>query len=194
MVSLDFGFVLGGACILDARYSSPLTHHHPPFSQEPPPTMTNSRQLLIFDINHVLVKKGTQSIRPYARETLSTLLEDQEHYAVAIWASSQKGKVDSLLDMMLSDEQQQQLMFRWDYDQCVHLPNFEVTRDLSHVWTQFPDYNETNTSIYVNDAKKVMDPYVACVKIVESYGGPRKAKGDTVLMNLKQQLDVSLFA
>ncbi len=155
--------------------------------------MTINRQLIIFDLNHVLVKKGTESLRPHVKETLSALLEEPEDYAVGIWASCQKEKVDRLLEKIITIEQQQQLLFTWSNIQCTQLPDFQTTRDLCNVWAEFPEFNDGNTTICVNDAKKVMDQYVKCVKIIPSYEGPRKAKGDTVLLHLKEQLDAAFF-
>lgn len=147
------------------------------------------RHLLVFDINHIFVKKGTESVRPYAKEFWTELLNDTDNYAVAIWASSQSTKVDCLLNKILTENQRQQLLFVWDHAQCKQLSDFQITRDLSHIWQQFPEFNAATTTIFVNDAKKVMDEYAECVGLIPSYEGPRKAKGDQVLLSFKDQID-----
>lgn len=146
------------------------------------------RRLLIFDINHVLMKKGTLHVRPFVQDFFAEL-DGDDHYTVAIWTATQMEKTEKSIDILFTPHQHNNLLFVWTHDSCTKLLDFQTTRSLAKVWTTFPQYGPDNTTVFVNDRKKVEDEYESCVWPIPSFEGPRKGKNDQIFATLKSELD-----
>lgn len=153
----------------------------------------SSRCLLIFDINHVLMKKGSMHIRPFVQTFFADVFDDKSSYQVAIWSAMQAGKTRDSVIALFDEKQQKELLFVWTHEECQKLPDFQTTRSAAKVWKRFTEYGPDNTLFFVNDAKKVEDAYQSCVYAIPSFEGPRKGKNDQVFATLKSELDRMKF-
>lgn len=159
-------------------------------------------QLLIMDLAHILVKKqgkGKVSVRPHVVPFLRPILEDEYDYILAIWSSMPPENVQNALNNVLNKEEQTKLLFVWTQDQCNPLVDednqhtYKYTRDLQQVWNEYPQFNQKNTIIFIDEKYKVMDAYQECCLILPQYDGPRLAKNDIVFVDMKTRLDNHLF-
>jgi len=141
----------------------------------------SKRKLIIFDLNGVLLDREYRDPkgllpkieedvtlplptiignfaawkRPDANNKLAKLFEN---YDIAIWSSAKMFNVEPLVRFMFDLETRSKLKFVWSQENCTvekgedpRKPLF--IKDLSKMWKEFPEYDQTNT-LLIDDSKE----------------------------------------
>jgi hypothetical protein len=114
-------------------------------------------------------------LRPHVRTLLEGILQLQRLNLcrIAIWTSITEMNAQVIINQLLTLQEQSECLFIWNANQCKALkthsrmgyPNvptltsddagtphpeipFKSYKDLAHVWNQFPQFNEYNTTLF----------------------------------------------
>lgn len=83
-----------------------------------------------------------------------------ENYNVAVWSSARRENVDHLIDLVFGKIRRKLLAFEWDQSHCESHSQGAFSekpiffKNLSKVWDKYPCYNQTNTYLADDSAKK----------------------------------------
>ncbi len=150
-------------------------------------TMRRKKPLLILDMNNVLLFRCHQHFQAkeypqYVKYNhLANLLGGRfltwqrphlipfieyclANYTVAIWSSARPENVNDLVDFVFG-KCRSSLLFVWDQTHCKVVEPVSILdgekpqfrKQISHVWKQFPDFNETNTLMIDDSADKMIE-------------------------------------
>lgn len=83
------------------------------------------------------------------------------NFTVAVWSSARGENVKDLVDFVFEEDQKRRLLFLWDQSHCTTLSALRADaqrvdakpqffKELAHVWTAYPQYNEDNTILVDN--------------------------------------------
>jgi len=119
------------------------------------------RKLLVFDINKVLLHRQAKSsffkIRPHAYAFIAGM---SQRYTLAVWTSMTKKSAKPIL-ADLFPPQHIPLLFNWYQNRCHSIPNELVPdgkplflKELSRVWAEFSQFNESNTILLDDTSEK----------------------------------------
>ncbi|KAE8672305.1 hypothetical protein F3Y22_tig00111847pilonHSYRG00186 [Hibiscus syriacus] len=98
---------------------------------------------------------------PPARKLMLSSEQDYEfmhfcvdNFVVAIWSSKMRHNIDPVLEKLplLSGH----FLFTWDQANCKTYDNVTYCKDLNDVWNAFPYFNDLNTLLVDDSAKKMI--------------------------------------
>jgi len=126
---------------------------------------TSKKTLLIFDLNGILInKKWDKEERKsllWKRPDIESFLEFIfKQYDVAVWSSARKHNVEYQAKYALGDYYKQ-LVFVMDQSHCVKEDDVFL-KNLTVVWDQYPQYNESNTLIIDDSDEKMINNPKEC--------------------------------
>ena len=163
--------------------------------------------LLILDINGTLVDSTHQKrkavnpdirarhkyvyFRPGVREFLSFLAQ-HPHIRYAVWSSSITPNVQPIVSHLFADLPPP--LFVWSREQCLKLPGpgYRTVKDLSQVWSRFPDWDHWNTYLIDDSSEKASAQPGCHIQIAEFKASPRSLKTDRALLSLQSRLQTEI--
>lgn len=150
------------------------------------------KKLLILDINNLLVsrayslKQDDPEIWPMAQDYINQADMLGTHYTwkrpdldvfihyclqnftVAVWSSAWPQNVDRLCEYIFTPKQRSQLLFEWNQSMC-HRVDAVWMKNLSVVWSEYPQYSAENTIILDNSDAKMENNPTDCVGICDTW-------------------------
>lgn len=160
--------------------------------------------LIIIDLNGIIVKthgKGKFSVRPnldYFVNELTKLIR-QNIIKIAFWTSKPEENGRAIFEIVIGGTLWKHALFTWYRDECtpIVIDNnpFHTQKDLRKVWSQYSEYNESNTFLLDDSPSKCGD-YPNNLIHAPSYLGPRKAPNDngfkSMIKMIHQQIDKTM--
>lgn len=132
-------------------------------------------------------------VRPELTDILKYL--ETNNIQVGIWSSMQRNNLESTVARLFPPNF---LLFAWDQSYCtavnnpLSLPKADgyvkplFVKDLTKVWSAFPQYNASNTLLIDNDAEKCTINPPQCIFIIETWTRNTVGKDDNILARLHQ--------
>ena len=146
------------------------------------------KPLIIFDLNGSLVRRSKTHI--YLRPHLADLLQFCfDHFAVAIWTSSEQRNMQRMVDAAFHDKH---LEFCWDRSVTLKDPTGPIAASLKNlqiVWEQFSQWGPNNTILIDDSPSKARLCPHNCALVREWSNEDVNSDSDDDLLALKEYLE-----
>jgi hypothetical protein len=146
----------------------------------------------VFDIDGVLVHRNAARIiesrkadsragfkyvfnRPYLKNLLGFLQENNEKVQVAFWTASEEHNAQKLIDGLKLGEHEIYPLFVWNRTHCTSIPGpgYQTIKNVQRIYETYPQFGPTNTLMFDDSPLKLnriangvlVDTYIPCDEI-----------------------------